>query len=86
VSLFTYSTGGYQLHLFLTDLQLARIHQICQTLKENNWIFISSVIFIEDPAKTTHLYPMIKTSFRKGNITKWVFVDNLGKLTTINED
>ncbi|MBC7471820.1 MAG: hypothetical protein H7196_00940 [candidate division SR1 bacterium] len=55
-------------------------------MKEDNWIFISSIIFIEDPIATPHIYSVVKTSFRKGNITKWLFIDNLATITIINED
>lgn len=72
------------MYLFLNEAQLAKVVEIIQELKQEDWVFISSFIFLENN-DVYHLYPVIKIRMLKDGITKWIFVDPNGYSNDINE-
>jgi hypothetical protein len=73
----------HSMYLFLNELQLAKVVEIIQELKQEDWVFISSFIFLENN-DVYHLYPVIKIRMLKERVTKWIFVDPNGSVRKFN--
>jgi hypothetical protein len=75
---------NHSIYLFFNEVQLAKTMKVVQELRDENWVFVSSFVFLENN-NLHHIYPILKVRMIKNGITKWIFINPNGNIKKLNE-